>query len=75
MPRQSRTTSGTGVYHVILRGINRQDIFLDIEDYVRMQSCMQQMLELFRAGNRLAPVVQAHRSNLWRHKQAKQNEF
>ncbi len=46
MPRQPRTPSGTGVYHVMLRGINRQDIFIDNEDYVRMQSCMQQMLEL-----------------------------
>ena len=27
MPRQARKTSGTGIYHVMLRGINRQDIF------------------------------------------------
>ena len=27
MPRQERTKSGTGIYHVMLRGINRQDIF------------------------------------------------
>ena len=27
MPRQARKLSGTGVYHVMLRGINRQDIF------------------------------------------------
>ena len=27
MPRQGRETSGTGIYHVMLRGINRQDIF------------------------------------------------
>ena len=26
MPRQARKTSGTGIYHVMLRGINRQDI-------------------------------------------------
>ena len=26
MPRQERTKSGTGIYHVMLRGINRQDI-------------------------------------------------
>ena len=25
MPRQERTKSGTGIYHVMLRGINRQD--------------------------------------------------
>ncbi len=57
MPRQPRTPSGTGVYHVMLRGINRQDIFLDNEDYVRMQSCMQQMLEQYdEAGNHLLPL-------------------
>ena len=33
MPRQSRRLSGTGIYHVMLRGINRQDIFEDYEDY------------------------------------------
>lgn len=33
MARQSRKTSLTGIYHVMLRGINRQDIFLNREDY------------------------------------------
>ena len=33
MPRQERTKSGTGIYHVMLRGINKQDIFEDDEDY------------------------------------------
>lgn len=45
MPRQARKESGTGIYHVMLRGINRQDIFEDAEDYMRMLRCMQQMLE------------------------------
>ena len=36
MPRQERTKSGTGIYHVMLRGINRQDIFEDDEDYLQM---------------------------------------
>ena len=35
MPRQARKTSGTGIYHVMLRGINRQDIFEDDEDYMK----------------------------------------
>ena len=26
MPRQARKTNGTGIYHVMLRGINRQDM-------------------------------------------------
>ena len=33
MPRKSRESSGTGIYHVMLRGINRQNIFYDIGDY------------------------------------------
>ena len=32
MPRQPRKKSETGVYHIILRGINRQVIFEDAED-------------------------------------------
>lgn len=33
--RLSRERSESGVYHIILRGINRQDIFYDDEDYQR----------------------------------------
>ena len=29
MPRQERLQSATGIYHVMLRGINKQDIFED----------------------------------------------
>ena len=32
MPRTSRLKSETGIYHVILRGINKQTIFEDDED-------------------------------------------
>ncbi len=32
MPRSSRQHSDTGVYHVMLRGIDRQDIFADDQD-------------------------------------------
>lgn len=35
MARQAREASGTGIYHVMLRGINRQNIFEDEEDYRR----------------------------------------
>ena len=34
--------SGTGIYHVMLRGINRQDIFEDDEDYLRMLDLLRQ---------------------------------
>lgn len=33
MPRQSRQPSGTGIHHVMMRGINHQNIFEDAEDY------------------------------------------
>ena len=33
MPRIGRERSGTGIYHVMLRGINRQDIFEEPDDY------------------------------------------
>ena len=36
MPRQGRIQSGTGVYHVMLRGINRQQIFENEEDNMHM---------------------------------------
>ena len=33
MARQLRKESATGIHHLMLRGINRQDIFVDSEDY------------------------------------------
>ena len=33
MPRQERLQSATGIYHVMLREINKQDIFEEDEDY------------------------------------------
>ena len=33
MPRSSRRKTSTKVYHIIIRGINKQDIFLDNQDY------------------------------------------
>lgn len=57
MPRRPRQYSGTGIYHVMLRGINRQDLFEDREDYTRILSCMQQMLEQYdEQGNRQPPL-------------------
>ena len=40
MPRESRTPSGTGIYHVMMRGINHQDLFEDEEDYYQFLSSM-----------------------------------
>ena len=35
MPRSARNKSSTGIYHVILRGINKKRIFEDNEDKLR----------------------------------------
>lgn len=45
MPRSARKKSKTGIYHVMLRGINRQDIFEDEEDYLKMRSCLEGLVE------------------------------
>ena len=45
MPRKGRETSGTGIYHVMLRGINRQDIFEDSEDYQTFLSILSKVQE------------------------------
>jgi REP element-mobilizing transposase RayT len=41
--RQARERSESGIYHVILRGINRQDIFYDDEDYQHFLETINQM--------------------------------
>ncbi|HAG09845.1 MAG TPA: transposase [Desulfotomaculum sp.] len=41
--RQPRKRSESGVYHVVLRGINRQDIFYDDEDYQRFLETIEKM--------------------------------
>ena len=47
MPRQARKLSRTGVYHVMLRGINRQDIFEEDEDYRQMTGCLRSLTERY----------------------------
>ncbi len=56
MARQIRKKSGTGIYHVMLRGINRQDIFEDNEDYLQMTSILRAQSERYdEKGIRLPP--------------------
>ena len=48
MPRSARKESGCGIYHVMMRGVNRQAIFDDDEDCRRfmeneMRSCSMDM--------------------------------
>jgi len=33
LPRKAREKSNSGIYHIMMRGINRQIIFKDEEDY------------------------------------------
>lgn len=40
MPRSARKKCDSGIYHIMLRGINRQDIFYDEEDYQRFREIM-----------------------------------
>jgi len=42
MPRCARISSGTGIYHVMLRGINHQDIFEDRNDYWKFIKLLRQ---------------------------------
>lgn len=41
MPRQARKKSESGIYHVMLRGINRQQIFEDEEDFQKFISILK----------------------------------
>ena len=35
MSRKERKMSGSGVYHVVIKGVDRQDIFIDTRDYYK----------------------------------------
>lgn len=45
MPRQARKRSRTGVYHVIFRGINKQRIFEEDQDYQKFLYALQDQKE------------------------------
>ena len=45
MARPLRQKSGTGIYHVMLRGINRQDIFEEEADYIQMVSILRGLVD------------------------------
>ena len=42
MPRKARTRTDNRMYHVMLRGINRQQVFLEQEDYVLFLEVLQE---------------------------------
>ncbi|EIW00401.1 hypothetical protein [Thermoanaerobacter siderophilus] len=43
MPRKAREKSKTGIYHIMLRGINRETIFQSDDDYIKFISIIQQL--------------------------------
>ncbi|MBM7615040.1 transposase [Alkaliphilus hydrothermalis] len=45
MPRKPREKSKTGIYHIILRGINRQNIFEDDEDKLELLDTIKHFKE------------------------------
>lgn len=47
MPRQPRRQSRSNVYHCMLRGINKQDIFFDPKDYLEFQSIIRKTKKTF----------------------------
>lgn len=56
MPRHSREKSGTGIYHVMLRGVNRQSIFEDDEDCIRFISLLRNLVERFDDAGKPLPA-------------------
>ena len=42
MPRQARQESGSGIYHIMIRGVDRQVIFRDDEDRVRFLTLLKE---------------------------------
>jgi len=46
MPRQPRQLGESGLYHVMMRGINRQPIFLDDEDREQFLRCLRTSAQL-----------------------------
>lgn len=47
MPRQPRRQSRSNVYHCMLPGINKQDIFFDPKDYLEFQSIIRKTKKTF----------------------------
>jgi len=46
MPRFARIKSITGIYHIMLRGIDKRDIFLDDEDRTKFLENMNKAKEI-----------------------------
>ena len=49
MPRQARQASETGIYHVMMRGINHQNIFEEQEDYYQFLNTLDLMAQSYES--------------------------
>ena len=66
MARTARIKSKTGIYHIVLRGNNKQQIFLEEEDYKRLldivsdysKSCDYSILAYCLMGNHIHLLIQ-----------------
>ena len=58
MPRQARTISATNVYHAILRGVNKQQVFEDDEDYIRFLNVLRRQTQPNVGDKRYRPLWQ-----------------
>ena len=56
MPRSARKESGVGIYHVMMRGINRQAIFDDDEDCRRFMDILVDLPFQHDDEGRLLPI-------------------
>ena len=58
MARKLRLASDSGIYHVILRGVNRQDIFENEKDFLKFLSLMERLaFPLDETGHRVPPLL------------------
>lgn len=72
MPRQARRQSESGIYHVMLRGINKQQIFEDEEDFEKFISVVKDCkgisgFKLFAyclMGNHIHLLIKPEKENL-----------
>ena len=72
MPRQARKKSKTGIYHIMLRGINQQQIFEDAEDYNRFLDVVKDCKEICEfelyayclMGNHVHLLIHEHKESI-----------
>ena len=72
MPRQARRKSESGIYHIMLRGINQQQIFEDEEDSLRFletllkykEQCGYEIYAYCLMGNHIHILLKEGKENL-----------